>query len=209
MRYFFLSASLINLAAISLERAHATFRPFRHRIIKKGVFRFIITIIWVTSGLVPIAIYLHRDSVSRLPIWISFNGFCLFVICISYASIVAKISCEAHPQHHGAASRERKLTKTLFIITAVSLLMWLPYTIFIPLSEIVPFVGNVPCFCRFHRFVFLQTPLSILFYMQSECQSLKELSFHSFAVSKDKLRLFPLVPCDYQWYFLTCSFVIG
>ena len=148
IRYFFLSASLTNLAAISLERAHAMFRPFRHRIAKKWVFGFIITIIWVTSGLVPIAIYLHRYSVSRFPIWILFNGFCLFVICISYASIVAKISCGAHPQHHGAASRDRKLTKTLFIMTAVSLLMWLPYTIFIPLSEIVP------SFCRFHRFVF-------------------------------------------------------
>ena len=83
IRYFFLSASLTNLAAISLERAHATFRPFRHRIIKKWVFGFIITIVWVTSGLVPIAIYLLRYSVSRFPIWISFNVFCLFVICIS------------------------------------------------------------------------------------------------------------------------------
>ena len=53
--YLFLSASLTNLAAISLERAHATFRPFRHRIIKKWVFGFIITNIWVTSGLLLIA----------------------------------------------------------------------------------------------------------------------------------------------------------
>ena len=68
IRFFFLSASLTNLAAIALERAHATFRPFRHRIIKKWVLGFIITIIWVTSGLVPIAIYLHRYSVSRFPI---------------------------------------------------------------------------------------------------------------------------------------------
>ena len=138
IRYFFLSASLTNLAAISLERAHASFRPFRHRIIKKWVFGFIITIIWVTSGLLPIAIYLHRYSVSLFYIWVSFNGFCLFVICISYASIVAKISCGAHPQHHGAASRDRKLTKTLFIMTVVSLLMWLPYAIFLPLSFFVP-----------------------------------------------------------------------
>ena len=33
--FLFHEASLTNLAAISLERAHATFRPFRHRIIKK------------------------------------------------------------------------------------------------------------------------------------------------------------------------------
>ena len=93
--YLFPTASLTNLAAISLERAHATFRLFRHRIMKKWVFRFIITIIWVTSGLLTIATYLIRFPVSYL-IWIYFKGFCLFVICISYASIAAKISCGGH-----------------------------------------------------------------------------------------------------------------
>ena len=44
--------------------------------------------------------------------------------------IFVKISCGAHPQRHGATSKERKLTKTLFIVTLVSLLMWLPFTIY-------------------------------------------------------------------------------
>ena len=127
--YFFPAASLTNLAAISLERTHATFRPFKHRVIKKWVFVFIITIIWITSGLLLITIYLLRNSISFLYIWLSFNCPCLFVVCVSYASIFVKMYCGAHPQHHGAASRERKLTKTLFIVTVVSLLMWLPYTI--------------------------------------------------------------------------------
>ena len=35
LRYFFPLASVVNLAAISLERMHATFRPFKHRLIKK------------------------------------------------------------------------------------------------------------------------------------------------------------------------------
>ena len=126
----FLVASLTNLAAISLERAHATFRPFRHRIIKKWLFGFIIIIIWVTSGLLLIATYFLRNSgLSYTFTWISFNGFCLFLVCVSYASIVVKICCGAHPQHHGAASRERKLTKTLLIVTLVSLVMWLPFTV--------------------------------------------------------------------------------
>ena len=44
-------------------------------------------------------------------------------------SIVIKVRCGAQPRHHGAASRERKLTMTLFIVTFVSLLMWLPFVI--------------------------------------------------------------------------------
>ena len=35
--YFFPLASIIDIAVISLERMHATFRPFKHRLIKKWV----------------------------------------------------------------------------------------------------------------------------------------------------------------------------
>ena len=132
--FLFHEASLKNLAAISLERAHTTFRSFRYRIINKWVFGFVITITWVTSGLLPIAIYLLPNSLSSNYIWSLFDGFCLLVVCVSYVSIVAKFSGGAHPEHHGAASREKKLTKTLFIVTVVSLLLFLPYTIFTVLS---------------------------------------------------------------------------
>ena len=37
-----------------------------------------------------------------------------------------RIVIKAQPQHHGAASRERKLTMTLLIATVVSLLFYLP-----------------------------------------------------------------------------------
>ena len=43
--------------------------------------------------------------------------------------IVIKVRCGAQPQHHGAASRERKLTMTLLIVTVVSLLLCLPYVV--------------------------------------------------------------------------------
>ena len=42
-------ASLTNLIAISLERLHATFCPFRHRFVRKWVHRAIITVIWLKS----------------------------------------------------------------------------------------------------------------------------------------------------------------
>ena len=131
MEEAFLGASLTSLAAISLERTHATFRPFKHRIIKTWVFGFIITIIWVTTGLSVFAInYLVNHPESFFYSCGSFIVFFLFVICVSYPSIFAKISCGAHPQRHGATSKEKKLTKTLFIVTLASLLMWLPFTIY-------------------------------------------------------------------------------
>ena len=43
-------ASFINLGAISLERTHATFRPFKHRLVKNKIFRAAAAIVWITAG---------------------------------------------------------------------------------------------------------------------------------------------------------------
>ena len=147
----FLTVSLTNLTAISLERTHATFRPFRHRIIKKWVFGFIIAIIWVTTGVLTIALYYLLYQAIYSYVVGSFIGLCIFIICVCYASIVVKIYCGAHPQHHGATGREEKLTKTLVIVTVVSLLMWLPITIYCLLS-VYSFVPWWVDFRLFHAF---------------------------------------------------------
>ena len=49
---------------------------------------------------------------------------------VSYSSIATKFNCGTHPQHNGAIIRERKLTKTLFIVTIVSLILVMPFTDF-------------------------------------------------------------------------------
>ena len=46
-----LLATVANLACISLERMHATFRPFKHRIIKGKMFGAAVASVWITSGL--------------------------------------------------------------------------------------------------------------------------------------------------------------
>ena len=125
-------ASLTNITAISLDRLHATFWPIKHRVIRKWIYGAIIAITWVTAGLVSIANVVldkfKKQSHSSYS-WNSFNSICLLIICISYASILIKVRCRARPQRHGTASRERKLSLTLFIVTFVSLLMYLPYVL--------------------------------------------------------------------------------
>ena len=131
----FILTSIINLAAISLERLHATFRPFKHRLINKWAFGGAVALIWATAGLYSIANQVIWKLVDwsqflySLVSYFSFLSICLFFIFVSYVSIAVKINCGARPQHHGAASREKKLTKTLFIMTVVSLLLWLPVVV--------------------------------------------------------------------------------
>ena len=130
---FFHLGSLTNITIIALERVHATFRPLKHRVLEKWVYRLIIATVWVTSGLVSIAsILLFRFEETHyygLYLYFTYCPICLVIICVSYTSIVIKVRCGAQPQHHGSASREKKLTMTLLIMTVVSLLLYLPYVV--------------------------------------------------------------------------------
>ena len=131
--YWFPLTSLTNITVISLERMHATFRPFRHRVIKKWVYGVTICVVWVLAGMISTAttmlLLFDKELFSNIYLWLSYSLLCLFVICACYASIIVKICCGARPQHHGAARRQRKLTVTLLIMTIVSLLLWLPYSV--------------------------------------------------------------------------------
>ena len=126
--------SLTNIAVISLERTHAAFRPFKHRVIKKWVYGVIIATVWVLpvmilSAAMFISFYDLTDNLFIL--WPIYYCFCLFVICVSYACISIKFVCGAYPQHHGAVNRQRKLTVTLLIMTIVSLILSIPFLLYI------------------------------------------------------------------------------
>ena len=123
-------ATLINISIIALERVHATFYPFRHRVLKKWVYGLLIAVVWVISGLVIIASRLARSHYSY-SVHLAFSWISLLIVCVSYTSIGIKVRCGVHPQHHGAASRERKLTMTLLIVTVASLLLYLPHVIYL------------------------------------------------------------------------------
>ena len=125
--------SLTNITVISLDRMHATFRPFRHRVIKKWVYGVTMSVVWVLAAMISTAttmlLLFDKEWSHYQYLWPSYSLLCLFVICACYASIIVKICCGARPQHHGAARWQRKLTVTLLIMTIVSLLLWLPFAV--------------------------------------------------------------------------------
>ena len=126
--------SLTNIAVISLERFHATFRPFRHRLIKRWVYVVAIAVVWVFPLIVLVIFRVELLYLIGYHLYIveSYCLLCLIVTFVSYTSILFKFRFGAHPQRHcTAALRQRKLTVTLFITTLVSLLLWLPFTIFL------------------------------------------------------------------------------
>ena len=126
IRPFFPFASLVNLAFISLERVHATYRPFKHRLIKKWVYGLVIAFIYL-STICKGTIGIVTDWPINV-IWVYCSYFILLVlVCLCYISIYIKVRCSHQHQLHGAAGlRERKLTSTSFLVTFASLLTFLP-----------------------------------------------------------------------------------
>ena len=128
--HLFSCVSLTNPIAISLERLHATFCPFRHRFVRKWVYRAIIIVIWLIAIVREVAqIFLWEIGyfeVINAYLYLPFYAVSLFVICVSYILIVIKVRCSRHPQFHSRSKRERKLTGTALIVSLVSLLCFLP-----------------------------------------------------------------------------------
>ena len=147
--YLFSSTSLTNLTAVSLERLHATFFPFRHRFVRKWVYRAIIIIIWLIAIVREVAQIVLKGIADRAVIntylYILFYAVSLFVICVSYILITFKIRCSRHPQFHSRSKRERKLTGTALIVTLVSLLCFLPAMIYVACLRV-----SFTCFRNFH-----------------------------------------------------------
>ena len=124
--HLFSFASFTNLIAISLERLHATFCPFRHRFVRKWVHRAIIIVIWLIAIVREVAhIFLWEIAdlvVINAYLYLPFYAVSLFVICVSYILIIVKVRCSRHPQFHSRSKRESKLTGTALIVSLVSLL---------------------------------------------------------------------------------------
>lgn len=132
LRDLFPLISLVNLAAISLERLHATFFPFKHHFTKKWVYGVIISSTWLVApfcetSLSVLHFYLIRDASISLMVSLIWYVFFLSIICFSYISLFIKVRYGHNPQHHGATNRDRKLTATLIWVTFASLLSWLPF----------------------------------------------------------------------------------
>ena len=187
---FFVFSSVANLAAISLERLHATFRPFKHRLMKKKTFGAAVFAVWFTAGILPVVDFLLAFYGVYLPSAFhvySFLSCCLLIILVSYVSIAAKINGEKHPRRHGGVNKERKLTKTLFIVTSVSLMLSSPHIILQFLFGSVHFLDAF----HYRTNVHLYLVSLCLFYLNSPVNPI----FYGFRMPEFKRALFSLLLC--------------
>ena len=127
-------ASLGNLVLISLERLHATLYPFRHYcLVGKRIYYKIIIFSWLGAlTLACLAYIIHMKDpalASRYP-WLIYVVLTLAVLTTSYVIILSRFIRKPRVQQLGSViSAERKLSATLFIVSAASILTLLPWVI--------------------------------------------------------------------------------
>ena len=131
-------ASIVNLCLISLDRLHATLFPFRHCLNGKRFYLKITLVSWFASFLLAAlmaGLYANEAYSTFSYAWVSFSILTLLVLVVSYILIILNVRRSPHSQNHGSIHTERKLSVTLFIVTLLSILTILPWTIYESIPE--------------------------------------------------------------------------
>lgn len=149
LRYFRLSsffASIFFLVAISLERAYALICPLRHRVLSLKSYHWTAVVLWMAVVIIVVtlcllSVYGLSGGASWTTIYASITFLSFAAICASCYVIRRGLSRRVpvlntvHNRKNGT-EQNAKLSKTLFIVIAASLVCWFPnvvaYSIFFP-----------------------------------------------------------------------------
>ena len=129
----FLLGSYISTASISCERFYAVFWPFKHRSLSTRTYRITIFLFWSSAVLLSTSMTLLNVSSSfeaSLYVFIPVVLGLTITICICNTAIWRNFQNESVvSQHRHGASRNRRLTKTVLLVSILALLSWLPISI--------------------------------------------------------------------------------
>ena len=125
------TASLLNLLVISLERLYAVRWPLRHRTLITRTYIYSLVFVWVTGVLVPsfhcisFAFVEHSRVINIIVILIFL--VVLILICVGYFLIFLQTTQNIPDGfHQRRIQQNKKLSKTLCIVTFFSLVCWFP-----------------------------------------------------------------------------------
>ena len=157
-------ASLANISLISVERLHATLFPFRHCLVGWRVYLSTIFCSWLfslTLSYVVSLLYL-RASPAFPYVFASYIFLSLLILTVSYVIVISTVKKNPpFPNAGPALSKERKLTMTLFTVTAISVLTILPWVIWI---VIAPHICSKLCPAVFFR---IDSSFKVIFFFNS------------------------------------------
>ena len=123
-------SSIFHLAVISLERLHATLRPFRHRQLSLKAYWVAIATPWVLSSSVSTLMKArfrgNRHGVPFIIVIICLTTP-LLITCFSYLAIWRKRRISPENVRSFRQNQEARFSKSIFLVTAASFLTWTPF----------------------------------------------------------------------------------
>ena len=127
-------SSMFHLAVISLERLHATLRPFRHRRLSLKAYWVAIATPWVLSisfGVAPTLMGFHRRTQGVLLIIVTFFlSTPLLITSFSYLAIWRKRRISPEIVRSFRQNQEARFSMTIFLVTAASFMTCIPFLLF-------------------------------------------------------------------------------
>ena len=132
---FFGTASLTTLLLVAVERCYAIVYPFRHRALRTRIYINGIVAVWIISILIAFirlspAIFSNSIMTVASP-WIMtcLAAMGVFTICSLYV-VIWRLSKKEDPRiSRDKREQNKRLAKTLFIVTATSVVTWLPFAV--------------------------------------------------------------------------------
>ncbi|XP_028518781.1 sphingosine 1-phosphate receptor 2-like [Exaiptasia diaphana] len=119
------TASLFALAALAVERAYATYFPFKYVSLRRINYSFGIALGWLSASLLGLLLF-YLDRVINVALVLVCISVSLVTVIIAYALIWIQMTCAKHSAHQAIYNSNKKLTISLAIISLITLVAWIP-----------------------------------------------------------------------------------
>ena len=132
--------AIFSLVLVSLERMYAVILPLKHRRLKIRSYVICIVVTWVLAAAVPCLSYIPNPSAQQVSFYLYFifHSTALVIICIAYVMVWILVKCRRPRIITRRHELDRKLARTLVLVTVVSLIAWLPF-------QLIYYIGTL---CR-------------------------------------------------------------
>ena len=125
---FYTQASIIFAAFISGERFFATHWPLRHRVVSLKSYRWVCFAAWAVvllSTAILSLLKIFASGGAYCWLWVQFTSSLIIIICGCNIGVWRKFQ-KRRLTPHTKSSQKRQLTKTLLLISLLTLLSWSP-----------------------------------------------------------------------------------
>ena len=136
-------SSIFHLAVISLERLHATLRPFRHRQLSLKAYWVAIATPWFLSFTMRVLVFI----LGRFHLITQRKMLIIIIICIlvpllitCFCYLVIWIKRRKSTVRSFGQNQEARFSETIFLVTATSFITWMPFLY----SNIAARVSSIP-----------------------------------------------------------------